>query len=470
MHLFKNFVKFKKNVALLNNDQKITYGDLLKSNTNFKKKIKKKSSFFIILDNSIYCIHKYINIISNKHLAILADDKTNLKDIDKLIYTYKPNYIISNKIWLSKTNIKNLKLIEDDENYVFISTNFKFSKIHKNLSLLLPTSGSMASLKYAKLTDQNLKFNSDKIKDYLNINTKDRSITSMQPSYSFMLSIIHSHIDNGASLYVTKESLLQKKFWEELKIKRITSFSGVPFMFELLLKLGLEKIKTNSIRVLTQAGGNLDKNIKLKIISFCKRNKLKFITMYGQTEASPRISYLDWKKALSKNGSIGKNISDTKMWLVDTNYKKINSPYIEGEIIFKGKNVFGGYAYGYKDLNKIDKSNLLKTGDLAYFDKEGFYFITGRKSKFAKVYGVRINLEELEQNLKIRKFESACLNYKNHIIIFVKKDENKKKLLDLCSKITGQNISIFKIKKIESFPRTSSGKISYQNLKEHIND
>ena len=98
MHLFKNFGKFKKNVALLNNDQKITYGDLLKSNINFKKKIKRKSSFFIILDNSIYCIQKYINIISNKHLAILVDDKTNLKDIDKLIYTYKPNYIISNKI------------------------------------------------------------------------------------------------------------------------------------------------------------------------------------------------------------------------------------------------------------------------------------------------------------------------------------------------------------------------------------
>lgn len=192
--------------------------------------------------------------------------------------------------------------------------------------------------------------------------------------------------------------------------------------------------------------------------------------MYGQTEASPRISYLDWKKALSKNGSIGKNISDTKMWLVDTNDKKINSPYIEGEIIFKGKNVFGGYAYSYKDLDKINKSNVLKTGDLAYFDKEGFYFITGRKSKFAKVYGIRINLEELEQNLKTRKFETVCINFKNHIIIFVKKDDNKKKLLDLCSKITGQSISIFKIKKIENFPRTSSGKISYQNLKENIND
>ena len=137
----------------------------------------------------------------------------------------------------------------------------------------------MASLKYAKLTDQNLKFNSDKIKDYLNINRKDRSITSMQPSYSFMLSIIHSHIDNGASLYVTKESLLQKKFWEELKIKRITSFSGVPFMFELLLKLGIEKIKTNSIKVLTQAGGNLDKNISVNILQSLELGKKHYQKM-----------------------------------------------------------------------------------------------------------------------------------------------------------------------------------------------
>ncbi len=470
MNLFKNFFKFKNKIALLDKNREITFGSLIDSNKKFKNIVKKRSIFLLIIDNSIFTIEKYINIISNNHLAILVDSKANANNLDSLISSYKPNYIISNKNWFSDKKIGKIKVIEQHGEYIFVSTKYKPSRINGELSLLMPTSGTMTSLKYVKLTFKNLKFNSDKIKKYLNISSRDRAITSMQPSYSFMISIINSHLDNGASIYITNESLLQKNFWKEFVQRKISSFSGVPFMFELLLKIGIKKIFHKSLKTITQAGGNLDSKHKIKIINFCKKNRIKFFSMYGQTEASPRIAYLDWKFAKKKNGSIGKNLEDTKMWLENENNQKINEPFIDGEIVFKGKNIFKGYAYTNKDLKKLENTKKLYTGDIGYFDNEGFFYIKSRKSKIAKVYGLRFDLEELEKKLTKFKFNSICLNYRNQIIIFLKDKINEKKLLNLCSEITGQNERIFKIKKINDFPMTNSGKISYHDLRLSIND
>ena len=168
----------------------------------------------------------------------------------------------------------------------------KNKKLNRNLSVLLSTSVSMGSTKFVKLSKNNLKTNTDSIINYLKINNKDSAITNLPISYSYMISVINTHFEVGGSIIISKYSLIQKKFWKILKNSKVTSFNGVPYTYEMLIKVGLKNIKIGTLKYLTQAGGKLEKNKFREIINFCKRNNIKFFSMYGQTEASPILSYL----------------------------------------------------------------------------------------------------------------------------------------------------------------------------------
>ena len=151
-------------------------------------------------------------------------------------------------------------------------------------------------------------------------------------------------------------------------------------MFELLQKLNFDKLPLKQLKYMTSAGGKLNEDLQLKLINYLKNKKTLFYIMYGQTEASPRMSYLEPKFFEKKIGSIGKPLPGGRFILKDT-FKNIQNKII-GEIVYKGKNVSLGYASSFKDLKKGDKNfNILKTGDLASKDKEGFYYIEGRKGR-----------------------------------------------------------------------------------------
>lgn len=465
MKLFNNFTSYKDRIALFNNNTNITYQEILDLSLKQKKILSKKPFLFIIATNSFYPIITYISSILNNHKLILVDSKMNFDELIKLIRVYKPSHIVSPEHYKNKSQFQKFKVLDLAFNYVILKTNYLDQKINNKISILLPTSGSMGSPKFAMLSNKNIKRNADDIIKYLDINLNDRAITSMPFSYSYMLSILNTHLEKGASVYISENSIMQREFWTNLKRNKITSLSGIPYMYNFFLKLGLNKIYCKSLKTFTQAGGNLDKKSKERIINFCKSKKMKFIVMYGQTEASPRISYLDWKYALKKNGSIGKNIKSTKMWIENENGKKINKSGMIGEIIFKGDNVFIGYAYNREDLKKKNyKKKILKTGDLGYFDKDGFFYITGRSKRIAKVFGVRIALEELERKMKKHGHVVVCKNIANKIKIYYEKKYKKNSIIKLANHFTGQNKNIFECNVIDKIPRTSFGKIDYSKL------
>ena len=342
----------------------------------------------------------------------------------------------------------------------------KKKKLNKNLSLLLSTSGSMGSIKFVKLSRSNLKHNTDSIISYLKINSKDSTITNLPISYSYMLSIINTHFEVGASIIISKYSLIEKEFWKTLKNSKVTSFNGVPYTYEILTRIGLKNIKIDTLKYLTHAGGKLEKNKLKEIIKFCKKNSLRFFSMYGQTEASPRISYLKPEFSQKKIGSIGKGIPGSKIYIIDNNSKKILRPFVEGEIICEGKNVFMGYSNNYKDLKKANEENYkLKTGDLGFFDKDGFFYITSRVSKIAKIFGYRVDIGALENLMSQKGYKVACLSDNKKIFIFIEKKYNKINLINNISKITNLNINSFELIKLKNLPRTANNKISYHELK-----
>ena len=399
---------------------------------------------------------------------MLVDGNLSDENYLQVINAYKPNYIFHIK---RKDKIKlNYDLIKTFGSYELIKNKIKNNmKINDQLSLLIPTSGSTGSPKFVMQSYQNIFTNINQVTQSLNVQSHDRAITTMPLNYTYGLSIVNSHLYNGASIVINNCSFVDKNFWNILKDSKASNFGGVPFMYEMLDRIGFQKKITKDLKYITQAGGKLSQNLLKKFTQLCKDNNLKFITMYGQTEACSRMSFLDWKFAEKKMGSIGKTVYGGKFSIIDDKGNYINEPYKIGELIYEGKNVSMGYSSGYLDLNKLDDNKgRLFTGDLAEKDNEGFYYIRGRLKRFLKIFGVRINLDEIEVLLKKLKIECICTGNDKILFIYLMDSFDKKEMTNKISKIIGIHKSAIHLKKIETIPRNSSGKILYPELDKYV--
>ena len=196
-----------------------------------------------------------------------------------------------------------------------------------------------------------------------------------------------------------------------------------------------------------------------------QQKDMRFITMYGQTEATSRMSYLPWSFAHSKKGSIGIPIPGGFFHIEDEVGNVIIDANVAGELIFTGSNVTLGYAENLSDLEKGDENHgVLHTGDVAMRDSDGFYFITGRKTRFIKLYGHRLSLDELEQHINASGHECACMGSDDHLRIYLTDITVFETIRhDLVTRIR-INPAAFTLAHIDKLPRTESGKIRYSEL------
>ena len=466
MQLFSHIENFNNKVAIYQNEEIITYKKLVEYSSVFFECIKKRSLIMLIAKNTYECVAIYLSAISLNCPILIVDIKTKSNLLKIIIENYTPNYIFIPKENVKELDMNNFKHNLSFKNYfLFEQICFKHHILFPELSLLLPTSGSMGSSKYVRISKDNISKNSSSIIKYLNIRSSDKTITSMPISYSYMLSVLNTHLITGASIVMTDLSIIEKEFWNIFQKHDVTTFNGVPFIYETIMKLGLDQLKTSSLHTLTIAGGKLDE-VKYKVLlNFCKIKGCSLITMYGQTEASPRMSYLSWKDAPYKIGSIGKPIYKGNFWLQNENGKKIDLPYLEGELIFEGENVSLGYANNILDLSKGDENKgIINTGDLAFFDKEGFFFLSGRKKRIAKISGNRINLDEIEIRLKNNGVSSACIESEKYIYIFYENLLSVEEIKKLVSELTGQSLFMFKFIYLKNIPRNKSLKVDYSTL------
>lgn len=191
--------------------------------------------------------------------------------------------------------------------------------------------------------------------------------------------------------------------------------------------------------------------------------------MYGQTEAAPRMSYLPFDKAVEKNASIGIAIPGGELSLVDADGNVITEPEIDGELLYKGENVCLGYAEVRADLLKGDENHgVLHTGDIAKFDADGYFYITGRMKRFVKVWGNRTNLDAVEQLVKVITSNCACCGVDDLITVFVTEDGLEEQIKALLVEKTGFNPRAFQVKRIDGIPVKTSGKIDYPTLQEML--
>jgi long-subunit acyl-CoA synthetase (AMP-forming) len=274
--LFQGIKKYGDKIALISNQTGIiTYNNIENQTDILKKKISSGSFAVLLCENSIAPIIYYIFSIKNNCPIMLVDIKTDLTQIKNIINVYKPSFIVGPNKWVEENNIDKHKIIYKILNYSIYKTKYNiFPKINDKLCLLMPTSGSMGSVKFVKISKENITENSNSIIKYLKITSKEKAITNMPFNYSYMLSVINTHIETGASIFVTNESIIQKKFWSDFKENKITSFNGVPYHYDILIKLGLKNIYHDNIKLFTQAGGKMNiKNQKITLDFFSELAK-----------------------------------------------------------------------------------------------------------------------------------------------------------------------------------------------------
>lgn len=426
--------RYKENILAIDDDgQSISYGDVLKSVEQMEE-LSYRPLVFLMSENKLWSLIAYLSCLAKRWVPLMLDAKIDKDLLADLLEIYKPNYI-----W------NNTGLIKLNEQVI---------ELKSDLGLLLTTSGSTGSPKLVRLSYDNIWSNASSIAQYLEISKAERPILALPMYYSFGLSVINSHILNGATILLTDKSLMQKEFWSFVKEQKASTLSGVPYTYEMLNRLRFTKMDLPDLKTLCQAGGKLNDVLIEAFAIYAKEKNKRFFVMYGQTEATARMSYLPSEITLRKIGSIGVPIPGGSFSLAE-----------DGELIYKGNNVSLGYADCVFDLAKGDENlGVLFTGDVAKKDSEGYYYIVGRKKRFIKLFGNRVNLDAAEQLIKVISSEVACVGIDDKMTICMT-DETK--MVDVKSYIShklGIHSSAFQVKIVKEIPKNSSGKILYRNL------
>lgn len=337
-----------------------------------------------------------------------------------------------------------------------------------DIASIIYTSGTTGHPKGVTLSHGNLAANIDSILAYLSLGQTDSIVNVLPFYYSYGNSILHTHVAVGAKLVLENNLLYPHRVVEHISREGVTGFSGVPSTFSLLLgRVKLENYDLSCLRYITQAGGPMPPAITDKLVQAVPQAEL-FI-MYGQTEASARLTYLPSDKVHEKRGSIGFAIPGVTIE-IRNKAGKLVAPGQTGEICARGPNIMQGYWRDENKTRQVIVDGWLHTGDLAHCDDDGYIYIDGRSSDMIKSGGNRISPKEVEEIIQEVEGvqEVAVVGVNDELlgetikayVVPMKDARIDTKAIQLhCRK----NLAVYKIPKsvelIDKLPKTASGKV-----------
>lgn len=464
---FWDFTKYSDRIAVItNNEIQYSYQEISELQNELSKWMIKGSLVCLLAGNDLGGLIGYLSCLLNENVPVMLSDKISSQNLNQFIQSYSPDYI-----WVSEENwLKISEKCEDgfQEKKHFLGYILLYKKnpdkhsMNKELALLLPTSGSTGNFKLVRISKENIHSNTAAICKYMKLNENDRAIAYLPLSYTFGLSVVNTHLYVGGSIFITNEKCVQKRFWDYTGKFHITFFAGVPYTYECIKKLRIDRMALPSLRLMVQAGGKLSEELQKFWGEYADRTNKQFLIMYGQTEATARISYLPHNDCLKKLGSVGVPIPGCEILIVDEKKKNVDNPGQSGEIVCKGENVSMGYAHNREDLSLKNQNNgMLYTGDIGFLDEEGYLYIVGRKNRFAKIYGIRVDLLHMEELAK-KSFlkDVVVVSNDNKIFLYTNAVVTKEKLNAFITKFPF-NGNVFVIKEMDELPRNEYGKIKY---------
>ena len=463
-----NFEAFGENTAILDDSgASLSYAQLAQETQTIAEAAEGRCLVFVLCGDTIGSVLGYAAFMNAHIVPLMLNKHTDPELLANLLDTYRPKYV-----WLPEEQIEEIhgSAVCSARGYSLVRTSYPQDyTLHDDLALLLTTSGSTGSPKFVRQSYVNLLDNTDSIVKYLEIDGTERPISTLPMNYTYGVSIINSHFLAGACLLMTEKAMTQKEFWAFFREAGATSFGGVPYTYEMLDRMRFQRMNLPSLRTMTQAGGKITPELHRKFAEYAQASGKKFIVMYGQCEASPRMGYLPADKALEKSGSMGIAIPGGKFRLIDADGKEILTPHVTGELEYTGKNVAMGYAECAEDLAKGDEwHGVLRTGDMAQFDEDGYFYVVGRKKRFLKVYGNRVNLDELDRLIKTEfAIECATTGKDDYVYIFITDTEKSQAVKDFAAAKTKLNPKAFTVMVLPELPKNDSGKILFTELEHY---
>lgn len=413
----------------------LKYGDLTGLAATWSERLPGRRLVFLLCANTVPHIAAYAGLHAAGHVVVLLPQTTAATTLAELIELYKADAIVRT----GEDKEIDVEILREPE-----------GGLHPDLSICLSTSGSTGSPKLVRYSDSALIANAESIRSYLQIGPTEVAIAHLSFEYSFGMSVLHSHVAAGAKLLLSEHSIMQKPLWE--RMRKATSIAGVPYHFEMMLRLRLERADLPAMRTLTQAGGHLPPALVTQVHGIAEKRGWKFHVMYGQTEAGPRISWLPHELVPNYLGSIGQAIPG------------VSISAKEGELVVESPSIMMGYALCRADLARGDDvGGRLLTGDLAEESAPGIFRITGRKSRFLKILGNRVSLQDLESHLLTAGHTVYCVGSDDNLHVFTTAADTEA-LRQAAIKLFSFPARSFNIHVIPEMPRRPNGKIDFAEL------
>jgi len=441
----------------------LTYGEIIDFSFDITQYIPKRAVIFLLTENNIGGIAWSIGAINAGIVPLVLNAQIDRSFFLSLYNLYLPQFICVPE---KKLEHYDYPILTQRYGYALLQTGNRVYPVYEELSHLLPTSGSTGSPKLVRHCYRNIEAAGLNISTFFELTSSDRPLLVLPLYYTMGISVVFSHFYVGATVLITDLSMTDRAFWTFMKEQRASGFTGVPYSFEILKSMRFFRMDLPDLTLLTQGGGKMPRPLNLQFAEYAKEQGKRWIATYGQTEGTARMAYLPPEYAISKAGSIGRAVPNGELSLIDDKGKLIETPNTEGEMCYRGKNVTLGYALKKEDLMLGDERNgFMRTGDLAYRDEDGFYYIVGRMGRFLKLFGMRVGLDECEQIIKTKyPIECACVGTDDKMIVYIADERYVQQIKEELVEKTKMVASAFSIKIIDSIPKNEAGKIIYSQL------
>ncbi len=464
-YFFENS-KNSDNLFLKNKREQITHNELYQTvcrlATFIEDNYGKANKMIICAPNTKFSVIAYLAIIKSENICVPLNPVSSDSTIKHIFNELQPNLVFTQKRLAKKFTGINVDLIQDDNlEEKILNVEFKHAVAQdnfdeNNVAEIIYTSGSTSLPKGVMLSHKNLIANTESIVDYLKLNEKDTILAVLPFHYCYGLSLLHTHLRASASMVFNNSFMLLGGVINDLKNYECTGFAGVPSHFQRLIRTSetFRNTKFEHLRYFTQAGGKLPTAFIEEYMQHFP--DVLFYVMYGQTEATARLSYLPPEKLEEKLGSIGIPIPGVELKLVDKNGNEVAEGE-NGEIAAKGDNIMLGYYNDTETTSKTLVNGYLMTGDLANKDADGYFYLTARAKEIIKVGGERVSPKEIENvivsiseivDCTVEGVEDEILGEKLKATVYVDdksaKAELEKQILAVCK----QKLSPIKIPQI----------------------